>query len=46
MTDITNIQIGDEQAHKFARAIYTDVINYVKNHKEEYNKFLNNEKSN
>ena len=30
MTDVTNIQISNEQAQQFARAIYTDVIEYVK----------------
>lgn len=37
MTDITNIQISNEQARQFARAIYTDVIEYVKNCQEKAN---------
>ncbi len=37
MTNITNIQISNEQAQQFARAIYTDVIEYVKNHQEKPN---------
>lgn len=35
MTNITNIQISNEQAQQFARAIYTDVIEYIKNHQEK-----------
>lgn len=35
MTNITNIQISNEQAQQFARAIYSDVIEYVKNHQEK-----------
>ncbi len=44
MTDCSNIQISNEQAQQFARAIYTDVIDYVKNHQEEYKEFLAKEK--
>lgn len=33
--DFSNIQISNEQAQQFARAIYTDVIEYVKNHQEK-----------
>ena len=40
MTDFSNIQISNEQAQQFARAIYTDVVDYVKNHQEEYKEFL------
>lgn len=46
MTDFSNIQISNEQAQQFARAIYTDVIDYVKNHQEEYNEFLTAENLN
>lgn len=35
MIDITSIQISNEQAKQFAKAIYTDVIEYIKNHKDE-----------
>lgn len=37
MTNITDIQISNEQAQQFARAIYTDVIEYIKNHQEKSN---------
>lgn len=37
MTDFSDIQISNEQAQKFARAIYIDVIEYVKNHQEKSN---------
>lgn len=46
MTDITNIQIGDEQAKQFAKAIYTDVIEYIKNHKDEYRNYSKQEEIN
>ncbi len=40
MTDFSNIQISNEQAQQFARVIYTDVVDYVKNHQEEYKQML------
>lgn len=46
MANCSNIQISNEQAQQFARAIYTDVIDYVKSHKEEYKEFLAKEKLN
>lgn len=46
MTDFSNIQISNEQAQQFARAIYTDVIEYVKSHQEEYKEFLAKENLN
>ena len=35
MTNSSNIQISNEQAQQFAKAIYTDVIEYIRNHKDE-----------
>lgn len=46
MTDFSNIQISNEQAQQFARAIYTDIVDYVKNHQEEYKEFLAKENLN
>ncbi len=46
MTDITNIQISNEQAQQFARTIYTDVIEYIKNHKDEYENYSRQEEMN
>lgn len=46
MTDFSNIQISNEQAQQFARAIYTDVVDYVKNQQEEYKEFLAKENLN
>lgn len=46
MTDFSNIQISNEQAQQFARAIYTDVVDYVRKHQEEYKEFLAKENLN
>ena len=40
-----NIIIGQMQSRVFARAIYADIISYVKAHQEEYQKFVSESES-
>lgn len=35
-----DIQISDQQARMFARAIYRDIYAYIRSHQEEYEAFL------
>jgi hypothetical protein len=39
----SNCVIDDSQAKQFANVIYTEIADYIKNHKEEYDKFLQKE---
>lgn len=41
MADFSNIHIDNEQARKFAKVIHTDVIEYIKTHKDELTKDKN-----
>lgn len=38
------IILNSKQARQIAIVIYKDIFEYVQNHKEEYEEFLNNEK--
>ena len=40
MSEIINIKIDDKQAKKFAKAIYPDILDYVKANQDEYKEFL------
>ena len=41
--DFLNFQIDKKQIHEFATTIYADVFEYINNHQEEYEKFLQDE---
>lgn len=40
---MTKLQISRDQARHFASSIYTDIKRYIDDHKEEFEKFLQNE---
>lgn len=42
---LVDVILNTTQAKQFAIAIYKDIAEYIKNHKEEYEEFLKNEKS-
>lgn len=43
MIDLSMANINQEQAQAFARAIYTDIADYIKNHQEDYKNFVEKE---
>lgn len=42
---LVEVILNTAQSKQFATAIYKDIAEYIKNHKEEYEEFLKNEKS-
>ncbi len=43
--DYTNFRMSEKQVQAFAKAIFADIDSYVDTHREEYEKFLQNEKN-
>lgn len=43
--DYSNFVISDKQAKEFAKAIFADIQSYIETHQEEYEVFLQSEKS-
>lgn len=41
---LVEVILNTAQSKQFATAIYKDIAEYIQNHKEEYEKFLKNEK--
>ena len=43
MAKAEKFEISQEQAHKFAKAIFADIEDYVKTHQKEFEEFLQEE---
>lgn len=43
MAELEEFVISNEQAKAFARAIYADIAKYVEKHRDEFEKFLDQE---
>lgn len=44
MADLAEIVISKKQAQEFAKAIYSDIDDYVKSHQKEFEEFLREER--